>query len=55
MAIYQARFMRYLEYRGIVRTEGARCAFSGTVKRTNLNRWVPFQWLLAKLDNLILL
>jgi pyruvate dehydrogenase E1 component len=40
MAIYQARFMKYLQDRGLADTEGARSgASSATARWTSRNRW----------------
>ena len=45
MAIYQARFMKYLDSRGLVKTRGARFGPSWeTGKWTNRSRWGPSRW-----------
>ena len=43
-AIYQARFMRYLEHRGLLRTEGVRSGLLwATAKWTSPRRWQAFR------------
>lgn len=44
-AAYQARYMRYLEYRGLKPHQGERCGrFSATARWINRNRWRQLRW-----------
>ena len=55
MAIYQARFMKYLQDRGLAKTEGRKVwASAATARWTSRNRWARSAWRRARtLDNLI--
>jgi len=49
MAIYQARFLKYLHARGIANTENRKVwVFPAMAKWTKWNLWVPLDWPLAK-------
>jgi pyruvate dehydrogenase E1 component len=45
MAIYQARFLKYLHARGIANTENRKVwAFMAMARWTNPSRWAPSAW-----------
>jgi pyruvate dehydrogenase E1 component len=54
-AIYQARFMKYMQHRGLIPTDNARSGHSWvTAKWTSPSQWAPSAWPGAKrLDNLV--
>lgn len=44
-AAYQARYMRYLEYRELKPHQGERCGrFSATARWISRNRWRRLRW-----------